>query len=359
MHSTERLRRNSSDNAKQHHGLVDDFIGVGENHTPTLSEIYSWCDEFNIQRLTINVDEKSTKRRKKACNWTNTDGCKAVIFERLPQGEERSNGAIVKNYSGMTFLRYHYGGPVASEIKRALRMHLLQVAPHRLMTKLVRYFYKEKGWELIWTPPYCPDLQPIEKLWAFIKNRVGKNYGDRPRTMMELYDEIMVATYGGEIKRAVGKNDKKANRKTLCTGIIDPGFQPKNAAIYFHHCLVNNFNERLKRDPLLGTWVDPKKENTSTDTSTNPLKLDDVSKLEELWGQVLAGGALSTEAAKLKQISIDCNAFPDRRLYNRELRVLPAGEEEEQIPDEGVEEEEAEEAAEAEEAEEVAGMNDH
>ena len=53
---------------------------------------------------------------------------------------------------------------------------MLQNNPLRLMTKLARYFYNERGWELIWTPPYCPDLQPIEKLWAFIKNRVGANW---------------------------------------------------------------------------------------------------------------------------------------------------------------------------------------
>ena len=31
--------------------------------------------------------------------------------------------------------------------------------------------------------------------------------------------------------------------------------------------------------------------------------------------------------AKLKQLSIDCNAFPDRRLYEGHLRALPEPEE--------------------------------
>ena len=37
------------DNAKYHHGLVEDFIGVGES-IPTRAELYKWCDEENIKK---------------------------------------------------------------------------------------------------------------------------------------------------------------------------------------------------------------------------------------------------------------------------------------------------------------------
>lgn len=260
----------------------------------------------------------------------------------MPQGKGKDHGGMVKNYTGETFMGYHCGGPVSAEIKLALRNHLLQNNPLRLMTKLARYFYNERGWELIWTPPYCPDLQPIEKLWAFIKNRVGANWGGRTRTMMELYDQIMVATYGGQVLIAAGENNKKASRKTIYTKKIDPGFQPDNAANFFRHCLVSKFNERLRRDPLLGTWVDPKKENTNAENSTDQLKLESVSALDDLWKEVLEGGdgQLSTRAAKLKQLSIDCNAFPDRRLYEGHLRALPEPEEGLELSDDEEEEDE-------------------
>ena len=330
------------DNAKYHHGLVEDFIGVGEKHTPTLAQLYKWCDEENIESITIYVDQESTKKRKKAFGWKTTDARKEISINRMPQGKGKDHGGTVKNYTGETFMGHHCGGPVAAEIKLALRNHLLQNNPLRLMTKLARYFYNERGWELIWTPPYCPDLQPIEKLWAFIKNRVGANWGGRTRTMMELYDQIMVATYGGQILIASGENNKKASRETIKTGKFDPGFQPDNAANFFRHCLVSKFNERLRRDPLLGTWVDPKKENTNAENSTDQLKLESVSALDDLWKEVLEGGdgQLSTRAAKLKQLSIDCNAFPDRRLYEGHLRALPEPEEglelsdDEELPDE-------------------------
>ena len=144
----------------------------------------------------------------------------------------------------------------------------------------------------------------------------------RTRTLLELYDQIMVAVYGGRIKKAYGINNKKKNRKTKDTNVEDPGFQPSNAANLFRHCLVSNVNERLRLDPLLGTCV------VNPDVDATRLNLETEEQLLDLWTEVLTCDDLSERAAELKQIAIDCNAFPDRRLFEKQLQHLPEVEEE-------------------------------
>ncbi|KAJ0404826.1 hypothetical protein ATCC90586_000900 [Pythium insidiosum] len=53
------------------------------------------------------------------------------------------------------------------------------------------------GHEILYTPPYHPELQPIEKVWGAIKNRIAKNPAS---TMAELGVKI-----GAEIARIESK----------------------------------------------------------------------------------------------------------------------------------------------------------
>nr|WP_143143332.1 transposase [Suttonella ornithocola] len=40
----------------------------------------------------------------------------------------------------------------------------------------VQAIIEEHGHEILWLPPYSPDLNPIEKMWAWIK-QIAKNGG--------------------------------------------------------------------------------------------------------------------------------------------------------------------------------------
>jgi hypothetical protein len=40
----------------------------------------------------------------------------------------------------------------------------------------VAKFLHDKGYKVIWTPPYCPGLQPIELLWLAEKNHVAMHF---------------------------------------------------------------------------------------------------------------------------------------------------------------------------------------
>lgn len=52
---------------------------------------------------------------------------------------------------------------------------------------------KEKGHEVLLTPPYHSDLQPIELLWAMVKGTVGRQYNNE--TTLELVHQRLMAEF--------------------------------------------------------------------------------------------------------------------------------------------------------------------
>jgi transposase len=57
------------------------------------------------------------------------------------------------------------------ELKQSYIVWLKRHKPERLECKF-EALLKEHEFEVLWTPPYCPDLQPIELFWAAGKNHV-------------------------------------------------------------------------------------------------------------------------------------------------------------------------------------------
>jgi hypothetical protein len=54
---------------------------------------------------------------------------------------------------------------------------------------------KDHGHRVLWTPPYCPELQPIELFWAAGKNHAAwMHYSGR--TMKELVSNLREGWYG-------------------------------------------------------------------------------------------------------------------------------------------------------------------
>ena len=72
---------------------------------------------------------------------------------------------------------------------------------------IVENKFKDKGYEILWTPPYCPDLQPIELYWAAGKNWAAINYKEEQK-MSETIQLLREGWYGtgntyepGDIRR--------------------------------------------------------------------------------------------------------------------------------------------------------------
>jgi transposase len=71
------------------------------------------------------------------------------------------------------------GGPTLMQLKTAVKQHL--AAHPEINTTVPQQLMSDEGYELLYTPPYVSDLQPIEMIWAFTKALVVRQ-SHRTRT---------------------------------------------------------------------------------------------------------------------------------------------------------------------------------
>lgn len=94
------------------------------------------------------------------------------ICERVDSITVKRNG--VDKYFGKTALfqpasRY---APTVEEMRQWVKDYLLL---HPTLNRtLLRQAFDAEGWQLIYTPPYWCECQPVELLWAYVKNYVGR-----------------------------------------------------------------------------------------------------------------------------------------------------------------------------------------
>lgn len=62
--------------------------------------------------------------------------------------------------------------PNIEELKQAIVRYCQDFIPSLLECKVEAYLH-QRGHKILWTPPYCPDLQPIELYWAAGKNHAA------------------------------------------------------------------------------------------------------------------------------------------------------------------------------------------
>jgi hypothetical protein len=86
-------------------------------------------------------------------------------------------------------------GPSAVELAKAVIRICKKDHPEVLDSKVERIF-REKGWKIIWTPPYCPKFQPIELVWGVGKQRAGTLYF-KGRDLKTTREHLRRGWYGG------------------------------------------------------------------------------------------------------------------------------------------------------------------
>jgi hypothetical protein len=97
------------------------------------------------------------------------------ISDRVDSITVQRDGA--SKYFGKTALfqpasRY---APTVEEMRAWVKAYLLQ---HPSLNRtLLRQAFDAEGWQLLYTPPYYCECQPIELLWAHVKNYVGRQMG--------------------------------------------------------------------------------------------------------------------------------------------------------------------------------------
>src|SRR5690606_22625135 len=63
------------------------------------------------------------------------------------------------------------GGPSKDDLLAAVQKFLAEHPDHN--RTVVEQLMNDKGYSLIYTPPFCPEVQPIELLWAEVKRYVA------------------------------------------------------------------------------------------------------------------------------------------------------------------------------------------
>jgi transposase len=91
-----------------------------------------------------------------------------------------------------------------AELKRYLTEH-----PGINRTEVSKLM-QANGHQLIYTPPYLPGVQPIERLWAYVKNYVASQY-QSGRTMPQLLQQTYKGFYGDGQRHAGITVDLSAN----------------------------------------------------------------------------------------------------------------------------------------------------
>ena len=104
---------------------------------------------------------------------------------RLPSPAQRAEhhrrrrSAAFRPASSARMLAARRGGPTLAQLKTAVKQHL--AAHPEINTTVPQQLMSDEGYELLYTPPYVSDLQPIEMIWAFTKALVARQ-SHRTRT---------------------------------------------------------------------------------------------------------------------------------------------------------------------------------
>ena len=83
--------------------------------------------------------------------------------------------------------------PRLDELKEKLRQFLVDHPEHQQTA--VQKLFRNNDHVLIYTPPYTPNVQPIESAWAYVKRYVATQYSS-DRTISQLLEQTRRGFYG-------------------------------------------------------------------------------------------------------------------------------------------------------------------
>ena len=174
------------DNAPYHHKRgIPSLTGLSKAKLVELAK-ESMSGHANQDLLLPFLEETHKKR----WEFSNTvEGSQLMVvsrgaeFLKVPFNEaemkKKGNGILIPN---------------ADDLKSSFLMWL--ATNHReLLDDLVQTYLAYNGHEILWTPPYVPELQPIELFWGVGKNYAGYSHY-KGRTMRETVADLRDGWYG-------------------------------------------------------------------------------------------------------------------------------------------------------------------
>lgn len=119
------------------------------------------------------------------------------VEEPAAYAHHRLHGGAAPSSDGLDGTVYERApkGPSTAELAQATATWLKTFKPDALASK-VECLFAERGWLIIWTPPYCPKFQPIELVWGGGKQRAGQLYRSK-RTLKQTKEHLRTGFYGG------------------------------------------------------------------------------------------------------------------------------------------------------------------
>ena len=138
-----------------------------------------------------------------------------TVMSRLPPMRFEVNDQLIPN------VRKNSGMPTVPELRAATLLWFQTHKPEMCIAKLVTTF-EAKGWIVLFTPPYCADLQPIELFWAAGKNFARSRYS-QGAPLHEVVKNLREGWYG--VPGAEGKNIVN------CNGMIETAIKKANERV--------------------------------------------------------------------------------------------------------------------------------
>ena len=133
---------------------------------------------------------------------------------------------------------FDFYGAKKEELGAALQKILAEHQPEALRSNLEEWA-SETGTILLFTPPYCPDLQPIELVWAIVKGRVAREW-TKERSLKQTFDHLCNAFYGGPTRI---KTRWKPISGNLCNKLIERSLRMAQKRLEFDDLLSGTLLE--------------------------------------------------------------------------------------------------------------------
>jgi hypothetical protein len=157
-------------------------------------------------------------------------GTKAQLIEKLKKLGMRSikvkRGGEEKEFKVSTWGgRGGASSPTVKELNDALRVELPKHPEFQIT--IVQKMFNQLGWQLLYTPPYTPEVQPIEKVWAYVKHVVASHFTPN-RSAASVHADLIMTFYGGDPLSPSGVTAE------FCQSVIEHSFKWCNQFISTH-----------------------------------------------------------------------------------------------------------------------------
>jgi len=178
-----------------------DFPGLPEGATLTLPA----CEGKRAQAMTVTISEEmlGTAHKSKPAIPT-VDEMKLSFLDAVRADPN---------------LKHHLN----CKLEKCIADHNTSINPHIQLCTEENPQGNSLGWGsfMLWTPPYCPALQPIEEFWGAGKNFAAAHY-ENDRTMRECVSQLQDGWYG---------NPKRTDKHGKPKGAVNCGSLVKRAIV--------------------------------------------------------------------------------------------------------------------------------